>query len=410
MKCYRRYNLSNVQNIRVLQSVIANAQADHFVQPKPLKEPTEVYLNELLNRLIKLELQNDTFSQSLKIMGKSRDHYFSLHDLAPVGYLTITFEGLIDEINLKGCSLLGEARQQLLQQHFSSFVTKEALERWHYYFFNELKNNKHLCFELQLQRKDGTHFSAQLDCQNSSKLGGKNVMLVAMTDITVRKMTEVNLALQSEAGERQLIASLEDIRRRLTNEFHGRTSPNLAAINLNLEVISGKLHHVNSPDFVNILDDTRALIADTVASLGDICADMNPPVLDYAGLAAVLESYSQQFSHRTGIKIQFDCENRNELYKSDLESLIFRIFQEALDCAKHSHAIFAGVTLSCCSGHPITLNITYDGCSFTSAQMEETAHLSLAVLNMQEMAALASGKLTIESNLGSGTCITLEVP
>jgi signal transduction histidine kinase len=135
---------------------------------------------------------------------------------------------------------------------------------------------------------------------------------------------------------------------------------------------------------------------------------MRPPLLDYAGLTAAVESYIQQFARRTGIAVQFDCDNCEARYTPELESLLFRIFQEALtNCAKHAHATSVSVTLS--TGFPVVMAITDDGVGFDPVHLGSTGQVGLGLLNMREMAEVAGGTLTIESTAGKGTRIAVAV-
>ena len=68
----------------------------------------------------------------------SRDRYVDLYEFAPIGYLTLTGEALIAEINLTGAKLLGSERKQLIHRRFARFVAEPDQARWHRFFLNVL--------------------------------------------------------------------------------------------------------------------------------------------------------------------------------------------------------------------------------------------------------------------------------
>jgi len=212
------------------------------------------------------------------------------------------------------------------------------------------------------------------------------------------------------ALSRNLVEVQEGTRRRLSGELHDRTSPNLAAIGINLDVIAAALPAEGAPDLGARLEDTRALIEDTTASIREICADLRPPVLDYAGLSAALESYVGQFGRRTGIAVRIDCSHGAARLAPELESALFRIVQEALtNCAKHACATSVGVMLRHDSS-PIRLTVIDDGIGFNMEQMGKVAYSNcLGIITMRELAEFFGGKFTIESSPGKGTRIDVAI-
>ena len=71
----------------------------------------------------------------------SRNRYVDLYEFAPIGYLTLTSEAQIAEINLTGARLLGSERKQLINRRFARFVA-EPEERWHRFFHNVMWDAK----------------------------------------------------------------------------------------------------------------------------------------------------------------------------------------------------------------------------------------------------------------------------
>jgi len=122
----------------------------------------------------------------------SRDRYVDLYDFAPVGYLSVSAEGSISQINLTGADLLGDTREHLLADRFTRFVTAEDADRWAQHFLDLLHGADVRRIELALQRADGLHFHAHLDCMCVTADGDSPVR-IAITDISDRKEAEADM-------------------------------------------------------------------------------------------------------------------------------------------------------------------------------------------------------------------------
>src|SRR5580658_6142786 len=82
-------------------------------------------LHELRVHQIELEMQNEELRRAQEELEISRERYFDLYDLAPVGYFTLSEHGIILEANLTGAKLLGIARGALVKQPLSRFILPE---------------------------------------------------------------------------------------------------------------------------------------------------------------------------------------------------------------------------------------------------------------------------------------------
>jgi hypothetical protein len=65
---------------------------------------------------IELEMQNEELVHTYQELDNSNKRYFDFYNLAPVGYLTLSEEGLILEANLTSSTLLGISTQILIQK------------------------------------------------------------------------------------------------------------------------------------------------------------------------------------------------------------------------------------------------------------------------------------------------------
>ena len=262
--------------------------------------------------------------------------------------------------------------------------------------------------EILNYRKDGTPFWNGLSIVPVVNEGGAITQFVGvMRNITTRKQIEDELAdyaRRTEALSRRLVAAQEEMRRRLSAELHDRTSPNLAAIAINLRLLANELDATEQATSIARLEDTSALIEDTAASIREISTDLRPPLLDYLGLLPALESYAMQFSRRTGIPVRIDSSDTPLKLAPATESVMFRIAQEALtNCAKHAAATAIEVSLLVDPSH-IRLAIIDNGAGFDPLTLGDVRPTSgIGLINMKEMAEFVGATFSISSQPGVGT-------
>jgi signal transduction histidine kinase len=88
---------------------------------------------------------------------------------------------------------------------------------------------------------------------------------------------------------------------------------------------------------------------------------------------------------------------------------ILRIAQEALQNAlRHASPTYVAISLRCADG-TMVLEIADDGSGFDPAAPGVRA-TRLGLTSMEERASRLGGELTIESTVGRGTTVRLEVP
>jgi PAS domain-containing protein len=91
--------------------------AEQKLDESPLSTPAATHqelVHELRVHQIELEMQNETLRSAQNALEEARDRYVDLYEFAPVGYLTISQAGLIEDINLTGSALFGCERSQLI--------------------------------------------------------------------------------------------------------------------------------------------------------------------------------------------------------------------------------------------------------------------------------------------------------
>lgn len=317
--------------------------------------------------------------------------------------------GQIEWANPAFCVMTGYTREEAVGHNPRDLLKSGIQPREHYgNLWSTILAGKVWHGEFINRRKDGTHYHEDQTITPVQDAKGAISHFVAIKqDITERKLNVEKMNVLS----RHLLELQEGARRRLAGELHDRTSPNLAAIGINLDFMADTLLEEGSQELALRLEDTRALIEDTTASIREICADLRPPVLDYAGLLAALESYAHQFARRTGIFVKIECSHRAVRLSSELESTLFRIIQEALtNCAKHARATSILVTLQQDEDHPVVLMVADDGVGFDPDNLRTARHPSgLGIITMKELAEFSGGTFTLESSPEKGTRISVAI-
>lgn len=96
------------------------------------EEDTLKIVHELQVHQIELEMQSEQLIEDKENADAAAQKYTELYDFAPSGYITLSKEGRIIGLNLKGADMLGKERQRLINCRFDLFVSVGTRQ-----FFNE---------------------------------------------------------------------------------------------------------------------------------------------------------------------------------------------------------------------------------------------------------------------------------
>ena len=220
-----------------------------------------------------------------------------------------------------------------------------------------------------------------------------------------------------QRGERLSVLSAklaevqEDEREQLARELHDQVGQSLTALNLNLHVVQSRLPEDADDMARACLDDSLEMVRQTTARIRGVMSDLRPQVLDDHGLVAALEWYADQSSTRLGFPINVEGEQIIPRLARAVEIALFRITQEALtNAARHAYPTQVAITVD---ERPATVSLTIadDGIGFDVDQRDSRdgkQRWGLAI--MAQRAEAVGGHLHIESRLGAGTHLTVEVP
>jgi PAS domain S-box-containing protein len=178
-----------------------------IVETLSLEEAKQL-LHELQVHQIELETQNEELRRTQYELKVSRARYFDLYDLAPVGYLTLSEQGLIQEANLTAATMLGMVRSTLVKQPISRIILKEDQDIYYFQRKQLIKTGAQQECELRILKADGTalwaHLTAIAEQDPSTDADSAPLIRVLLNDITERKSAEEALLKVEESAKEAL--------------------------------------------------------------------------------------------------------------------------------------------------------------------------------------------------------------
>ncbi len=207
----------------------------------------------------------------------------------------------------------------------------------------------------------------------------------------------------------RLIEAQEAERRHLAYELHDEIGQALTAVKINLQASQRSLGMTGDS---YPIQESITIVDEALHQVRNLALDLRPSLLDDLGLLAALRWYLDRQSQRTSMTINLVCGAFASALPTKLETVCFRIVQEALtNITKHARATTITVQLNQHDAK-LHLSIQDDGIGFDvpAARSRASRGASLGLLGMEERATLVGGQLHIRSMLGQGTEIHVAFP
>lgn len=186
------------KSLRQLAEEKAGVDEEAALKTLQLEDAKHLF-HELRVYQIELELQNEELRRTQHELELSRARYFSLYDLAPVGYLTISEQGLIQETNLFAATLLGIERRSLLKKPISQFIVREDQDIYYLHRKKIFECAEIQDWEIRMVRPDGSTFWGRMLATPACS----GEYWITLTNIDKRKQAEYELKRNEEALKRQ---------------------------------------------------------------------------------------------------------------------------------------------------------------------------------------------------------------
>ena len=265
--------------------------------------------------------------------------------------------------------------------------------------------NKHESYWVS---KDGNRrLISWLNTALPTQQGSVEFVLCIGTDITDQRRAEENMRIYAEL----LTEAQEEERKRIARELHDETAQELSRLALDIDFLIATPKGLPE-DMITRLEELRGRIDTILQGVRRFSHDLRPSLLEDFGLLVALQWITDNLTNRYMLSSSVEVVGTPRRLSPHTELVLFRIAQEALNnVRKHSRATKAQVRLEF-SPEKVSLSITDNGQGFAMPQaIGDFVRLGrLGILGMQERARLINGTFSVQSEVGKGTTVTVEVP
>ncbi len=344
-----------------------------------------------------------------KVIPASGEAKFNaIFNASPDAVFIENLEGIILDVNEKGCEFHGLPKEKIVGRNFIEFVPAHHRDRVLSNFENFVQRRR---FRIESFATDYNGRSIPVEITVSPIVyNHQECIILNMRDISKRYYAEQELRRTNEELQRvskMLTDASEKQLKKLAAELHDEIGQLLTALKIDLHRIYKKLHeeeHILLPEIVSVKDLTQYALD----SLRNISTRLRPAILDKIGLVAALEWLIQQFERKTSLPVTINMDIKEDQLDENQKIVIYRITQECLtNIYKHSGATQASINIKM-SGKQLLMTVQDDGTGFK--QQDVSTLFGNGIIGIRERVLSVGGKLKINSTPRKGTKIMVNIP
>jgi len=339
----------------------------------------------------------------------------SLISQSPLGIMTFNSEGYLLTFNKIANEMFGSLKQFLFPSKDFNILSDHFLKKNNYLAqLKEFENPNSFILTTPIAIDEAQNkiysnlynhilvyriYNVVFDDQNQ-------MYVLLLDDVTERqKSAEVTKKLLEEKVRiSTIIQTIESERDRFARELHDGLGQLLTTAKLKLDIIKLKTD-------LNIkeIDETVNVLINAGDEIRRIINDLKPSDVERFGLISSVELLIERVKQATGINIYLSVINAIKLNDKNLEIIIYRIVQEALNnIVKHSKCNNATIELLMLKNE-IQIAIVDDGVGYDLNSHSQKIK-SFGINNIKERVNSINGLLKIETEPGKGFKYFINIP
>ncbi|HKJ37759.1 MAG TPA: histidine kinase, partial [Anaerolineales bacterium] len=216
----------------------------------------------------------------------------------------------------------------------------------------------------------------------------------------------------AQEGLRDYIGAItsaqEDERHRLARELHDDTIQAVIALKQRVQLIEKT---VKDKKTHQSLEELESLAEQTIENLRRLTRALRPIYLEDLGLVTALEMLVRETNDSNSLSVNFQRSEQERRLAGEVELVLYRIAQEALNnVIRHAKASSATLHIIY-EDQEVQLDVSDNGVGFqipnSPTDFAPSGHFGL--LGIHERAELIGARLKIESALGEGTRLNVQL-
>ncbi|MCH1625085.1 sensor histidine kinase [Ferdinandcohnia quinoae] len=367
-------------------------------------------LDKILEKMVKTV--NHSKSEIFHIGEQSRQEYESLSE--ELKDIKVKVKHVIDEGDKLDIHMrFARKRLSEVSSHFKSYSEDEIRDAYEKAHAIQMELSVFRQKEKQLRdRRDELErrlLGLTETIERAEHLVGQISVVLNYLNSDLRQMG----ALLEDAQQKQefglkIIEAQEEERRKLSREIHDGPAQMLANVMLRSQLIDKVFREKGNEDGFKEIKDLRKMVRSALYEVRRIIYDLRPMALDDLGLIPTLKKYLSTIEeYNSDTKISFIYIGSDKRIPTKFETALFRMIQEAVQNAlKHAEAKEIKVKLEITRSHVIVV-VKDNGKGFDIREKKDN---SFGLIGMRERVELLEGHLTIDSSIGNGTIIMIQVP
>jgi PAS domain S-box-containing protein len=340
---------------------------------------------------------------------ESEQSYRTLFESAYDAIWVHDMDGVILTANEALSVLCGYPLDELIGMDVKQFIGNESDRKLAQEVKKKLLNGGRIDapYEMNLVRKDGTKLVTIITTNLVNVENDKKAFQNTARDVTNEKRMEENLRYYLQ----QITRAQEEERKRIARELHDDTTQLLLSLSRQLDNFVRNENNY-SQEQIAFLKDIQEQVNKGVQSVHRYAQDLRPSLIDDLGLMAALRSLVKRAQEYNEIMITLNVKGEERRLPSEVELLMYRVIQEALNNIwKHSQATESHIDI-CFSEKQVDVSIEDNGIGFelsdTIDNLAQTGKLGL--IGMQERARLLGATLSFDPSPGQGTSVLFSLP